>query len=73
MAEKEELEASIIEKYLPEQISEEVLKTEIKKIIASVDAQGMKDMGKVMGIASKQFAGKADGKVISAIVKELLG
>ena len=62
----------MIEKFLPQQMSAEELKTEIAAIIASVGATSPADMGKVMGVASKQFAGKADGKTISAVVKELL-
>ena len=62
----------VIEKFLPQQMSAEELKTEIAAIIASVGATSPADMGKVMGVASKQFAGKADGKTISAVVKELL-
>jgi uncharacterized protein YqeY len=72
LAEEEEFQASIIEKYLPEQISGDVLKEEVKKIIAEVGAESMKDMGRVMGMASKKFAGQADNKEISMIVKELL-
>lgn len=72
LAKKEEEEIAVIEKFLPRQMSPEELKEEIKKIISSVGASSPADMGKVMGVASKQFAGKADGKTISAIVKELL-
>jgi uncharacterized protein YqeY len=68
--EREELE--IIERYLPEQMSEEELITKIKAIIERVGAESMRDMGKVMGIATKEFAGKADGKLISQIVKKQL-
>jgi uncharacterized protein YqeY len=68
--EREELE--IIERYLPEQMSEEELTTKIKAIIERVGASSMRDMGKVMGIATKEFAGKADGKLISQIVKKQL-
>ena len=64
--------ASIIEKYLPEQISGDALKEEVQKIIAEVGAESMKDMGRVMGMASKKFAGQADNKEISMIVKEML-
>lgn len=72
LAKKEEEEISIIEKFLPKQLSAEELKEELKKIIAETGASSPADMGKVMGVASKQFAGKADGKTISALVKELL-
>ena len=70
VVEREEI--AIITKYLPTQLSPEELKTEIQAIIAQTGASSMKDMGKVMGMASKKFAGKADGKSISSVVKELL-
>ncbi|MEO8710531.1 MAG: GatB/YqeY domain-containing protein [Parafilimonas sp.] len=72
LAKKEEEEILIIEKYLPAQISEAALKEEVKKIIEQVGASSPADMGKVMGAATKQLAGKADGKAISSAVKELL-
>ncbi len=72
LAEEELFQASVIEKYLPEQMSEDEIKTEVKKIISDTGAESMKDMGKVMGIASKQLAGKADNKLIADIVKNLL-
>ncbi|MCI4671145.1 MAG: GatB/YqeY domain-containing protein [Bacteroidia bacterium] len=65
-------ELTVIEAYLPKQMSAEELEVSIKGIIEEVGASSMKDMGKVMGIASKKFAGKADGKAISGIVKQLL-
>jgi len=65
-------EIAVIEKFLPQQMSEGELKDAISKIIAESGAAGPQDMGKVMGIASKQLAGKADGKTIAAVVKELL-
>ena len=65
-------EVSVIEKYLPQQLSEEELKAELKKIIEKIGASGPQDMGKVMGMASKAFAGQADGKTISTIVKSIL-
>jgi len=68
--EKEEID--VIMQYLPKQLSSEELETGIKKIIADIGASGIKDMGKVMGAASKEFEGKADGKTISGIVKTLL-
>lgn len=68
--EREEL--AIIENYLPKQMSEEEITTALKAIMERVGASSMKDMGKVMGVATKEFAGKADGKVISQIVKKLL-
>lgn len=70
--EVEMAEVAVIEKYLPQQLSEEELEAELKKIVAQVGATGPQDMGKVMGLASKAFAGKADGKTISTIVKRIL-
>ena len=72
LAKKEEEEIAVIEKFLPQQMSPEELKEALKTIIHSVGATSPADMGKVMGQATKQFAGKADGKTISAMVKELL-
>ena len=72
LAEKELMEASYMEVYLPKQLSEEELTAEITKIIAEVGATSAKEMGKVMGVASKALAGKADGRAISTIVKSLL-
>jgi len=72
LAETELFQASVIEAYLPKQMTMDELKAELAKIIARSGATTAADMGKVMGLASKQFAGKADGKVISQIVKELL-
>ncbi|MGW8122524.1 GatB/YqeY domain-containing protein [Roseivirga echinicomitans] len=65
-------EVEVIEKYLPKQLSEEEIKAELQKIITQVGAAGPQDMGKVMGAASKALAGKADGKTISNLVKQLL-
>jgi len=73
MAEEELYQAGIIEAYLPEQISEDEVKAIVEKIIADTGASSMKDMGKVMGMASKQLAGKADNKIVSQIVRTLLG
>lgn len=72
LAQKEKEEIEIIEKFLPKQLSAEELKEALSKIIAETGASSPADLGKVMGIASKQFAGRADGKTISALVKELL-
>lgn len=72
LAQTELDQVAIIEKFLPEQMSREEIEAELDKIIAQTGAQSMKDMGKVMGIASKQMAGKADGRLISQIVKEKL-
>ncbi len=72
LAEKENAEADVLSVYLPKQISAEELEKAIKEIIAAVGATSMKDMGKVMGIASKKLAGTADGKAISEMVKKIL-
>ena len=72
LAQKESEEIAVIEKFLPKQLSEEELKQAITTIIAETGAAGPQDLGKVMGTASKQLAGKADGKAIAAVVKELL-
>jgi uncharacterized protein len=72
LAVKEKEEIDIIEKFLPKQMSEEELRGAISNIITETGAASPADMGKVMGAATKQLAGKADGKAISAIVKELL-
>jgi uncharacterized protein YqeY len=66
-------QAAVMEEYLPKQMSEEEVKAEVAKIIASVGATGPGDMGKVMGAASKALAGKADNKLVSVLVKQLLG
>ena len=71
--EDEAFQQAVIEAYLPEQMSEEEIRTELQKIISETGASSMKDMGKVMGAAQKAFAGRADNKLVSAIVKELLG
>ncbi len=73
LVEDEVFQASIIEAYLPEQMNEEDLRKIVKEIVDQTGAGSMKDMGKVMGMASKQLAGKADNKTISGIVRELLG
>ena len=72
LAEKEQSELAIIEEFLPKQLSDEELTAKITEIIALVGASSPADMGKVMGVASKQLAGLADGKAISAKVSELL-
>ena len=72
LAEVELAQAVVIEAYLPKQMTEDETRAEVAKIIASLGASSPADMGKVMGVASKQLAGKADGKIISTIVKELL-
>ena len=72
LAEKELAESAIIEEYLPKMLSEEELVAELKKIIDQVGAKAPSDMGKVMGVATKALAGKADGRMISEKVKALL-
>ncbi len=73
LAQKEQEEIEVIEKFLPKQFSPEELKEAVSKIILEVGASSPADMGKVMGAATKQLAGKADGRAISSLVKELLG
>jgi uncharacterized protein len=73
LEEVETFQANVLEEYLPKQMSEEEIKTELQSIIASVGATSAADMGKVMGAASKAFAGKADNKMVSALVKQMLG
>lgn len=70
--EPEVFQANIISKYLPEQMSNEEISTVVKETVAKLNASGMKDMGKVMGAVNAKLAGKADGKTISEIVKQIL-
>lgn len=72
LADAELAQVAVIEEYLPKAMTEDEIEAAVKEIIAATGAQGMKDMGKVMGVASKQMAGRADGRVISGIVKKLL-
>ncbi|MCM5661467.1 GatB/YqeY domain-containing protein [Galbibacter mesophilus] len=72
LADPELEQAAIIEKFLPEQLSEEEIAKVVEEIIAKTGAEGIKDMGKVMGMASKELAGRADGKTISTVVKSKL-
>lgn len=72
LADAELAQVSVIERYLPEQLSEAEIEKIVKTIIEQTGAASMKEMGKVMGMANKQLAGKADGKTISGIVKKLL-
>lgn len=72
LAEKEKEELDIIEKFLPKQLTEDELKNELSAIIDQLGVSSISDIGKVMGVATKQLAGKADGKAISAMVKSLL-
>lgn len=73
LAEEELAQAAVMEEYLPKQLTADELKAALQSIIAEVGATGPKDMGKVMGTATKQLAGKAEGRAISAMAKELLG
>lgn len=73
LAEVEAYQASVLEDYLPKQLSEDEIKAQLQAIITQIGANGAGDMGKVMGVASKQFAGKADNKIVSQLVKQLLG
>ena len=73
LADKENTELAVIETYLPKQMSADELKEALQAIIARVGAAAPSDMGKVMGVATKELAGKADGKAISQMVKQLLG
>ena len=72
LADVEEAQMKVIEQYLPKQLSQEELETEMRKIIAETGAESMKDLGKVMGTASQTLAGKSDGKSISEMAKKLL-
>jgi len=72
LAKVEEEEIAVIRAYLPKQMSEDDLRPILEEIIAATGASGMKDMGKVMGMASQKLAGKADGKTIASLVKQLL-
>lgn len=72
LAQKEQEEIEVIEKFLPKQLSTEEIRASLEAIIARVGASGPSDMGKVMGVATKEMAGKADGKTISQAVKDLL-
>ncbi|BCD60297.1 MULTISPECIES: GatB/YqeY domain-containing protein [unclassified Nitratiruptor] len=71
--EKEMKEAEMLKNYLPKQLSDDELESELKKIIEEVGATSMKDMGKIMGVATKRLAGRADGKRINQMVKKILG
>lgn len=71
--EKEDAEAAVLERYLPAKMSAEELTEAVRAIVLKTGAKSPSDMGKVMGVASKELAGKADGREISAIVKQLLG
>lgn len=73
LAQEEEVQAAVIEAYLPQRMTEDEIEAAVKAVIASTGAAGMKDMGRVMGEANKQLAGKADGAVVAAMVKRMLG
>jgi uncharacterized protein YqeY len=73
LADQELFQAGVIELYLPKQLGEEEIKLGLQKIISETGAIGPKDMGKVMGLASKEFAGKADNKIVAELVRKLLG
>lgn len=72
LAAEEEIQAAVIEAYLPQRLSEAEVEAAVKQVIALSGAAGMKDMGRVMGLANKELAGKADGALIAALVKRLL-
>lgn len=72
LAAKEEAELKVIEEFMPKQMTEQELEEALKAVISETGASGPQDMGKVMGVATKRFAGKADGKTISMITKKLL-
>lgn len=72
LLEKEEAELTIIEQFLPKQLTEDEVKARLQEIIARVGASGPGDMGKVMGVATKELAGQADGRIVSTLVKGLL-
>jgi uncharacterized protein YqeY len=72
LAKSEIEEIAVIEKYLPKQMSEDEIRTELKSLVAQNNASGPGSMGKMMGIASKHFAGRADNKLVSQILKEIL-
>lgn len=73
LAKTEEEEIAVIEKYLPTQLTEEEIRSQLKTILEQNNAKGPGDLGRVMGIASKHFAGKADNKLVSQLLKQLLG
>lgn len=72
LAAEEEAQVAVVEEYLPKQLSDEEIEAEVKAVIAETGASSMRDMGKVMGVATKRLAGRAEGQKISAIVKKLL-
>jgi len=72
LAQAELFELDVIERYLPKQMSEQEVRSKLEDIISKVGASGPQDMGKVMGVATKELTGKADGKMISQLVKQIL-
>ena len=72
LAKKEAYELSLLEKYLPEQLSEDIIRETVKTIVENTGAESIRDMGQVMGAAMKEFAGSADGKLVQKIVQEEL-
>jgi uncharacterized protein len=72
LADREQFQLDIINRYLPKQLSQIEIETELKKIISETGAKGAQDMGKVMGVATKKLAGQADGRIISELVKKIL-
>ena len=72
LADAELAQVEVLESYLPKQLSEQEIETDVKAIIAETGATTMKEMGRVMGVATKKMAGRADGRIISAVVKRLL-
>lgn len=72
LAENELAEAAVLEEYLPKQLTPEELEAEVRAIVAEIGAAGPRDMGKVMGVASKRFAGRAEGRAVSETVKSVL-
>ncbi|HWZ22738.1 MAG TPA: GatB/YqeY domain-containing protein [Cytophagaceae bacterium] len=73
LEEKELMELAVVERYMPKQLSEEEVKEKVQAIITKLGASSAADMGKVMGVATKELAGLADGKLVSSLVKSLLG
>jgi len=73
LEEVENFQASVMEQYLPKQMSEDEIKTELTKIIVDLGITNASEMGKIMGVASKTFAGRADNKIVSTLIKQILG
>jgi hypothetical protein len=73
LEEVENFQASVMEQYLPKQMSEDEIKVELTKIIVDLGITNASEMGKIMGVASKTFAGRADNKIVSTLIKQILG